>query len=329
MTVPFMSSKPWGLLGDTNFTVGSLNVWVDEPLVAPANVSTTVTLLVEACGGMDTEFSWPLPISYSPVMDAALQAGAEPFNVCAIREAVIGGDFIVKDPVIAASMCVGEKVSSFRTLLKTASLINPTATVGANKNLVIVPFGYNTSFAPAAPNLGFTSNDIYGMLCSIFLYSRGSVRIHLQPKNNLLANRSDNSQTCTITPTFVTNTGAARPGVYIYQAQNSYGENTINKSALFGPKIIGRVVDGQPVQFTVPQYQHTICRSNVTSGMNTLGTYQYSAGFMNSRTLINVGLSGVSDTNQYYNIYRSGGDDCNFGYFVSIPAMTSVNGGDT
>jgi len=106
--------------GNDSFT-GKLTLFVLNPLVAPANVSSSISVLVEVSAGEDFEWAGPAQPSGDPVFQWTPQSGRIVPQAgrkdCTITEESVGG---ARDSqsLMSARAAIGERVLSFRSLLK-------------------------------------------------------------------------------------------------------------------------------------------------------------------------------------------------------------------
>jgi len=92
-----------------------------------------------------------------------------------------------------------------------------------------------------------------------------------------------------------------------------------------GPQQFNHVFANFSTETTVPQHHRYHSRSNVDHLVNTNIPYSFAALNLSSRTLLTAYTPGVSSFGSVL-VCRGGGDDCNFGVFVSIPPMQAAIG---
>jgi hypothetical protein len=92
---------------------GYVIISIIDPLKAPATVSSTCNILIEAFGASDLEYAQPKRIEYEPYWPTAAQMG----DPCELDYATIGGASITPSDIFARS-CIGEKILSLRSLIK-------------------------------------------------------------------------------------------------------------------------------------------------------------------------------------------------------------------
>jgi hypothetical protein len=323
ITIPYINSAPWL---DTNERQipGNFSIYVEDKLVAPATVPQNIRLIIEVAGGPDMEFAYPVNAFLNPGLRAVPQSGKKgenPENVCAIVNATIGGTTTNENDIINSALCIGEKISSFRTLVKHFnSLPNNTSPIFGSFS-AFVPFG-----APwwtidiAAPTAPSYFCDLYGTLSSIFLFSRGGVRwkavplntgtVDLNVRQRIIYHQPLQSTSPTVT-TMVTNSATVdfagnAPSVAPYSN---------------GPKVIARMADLQPIEVTVPQYHRWHSRINIAHITDAL-PYQTAKPNYTTPILIQIApIGAVAFGTTKFAWFRAGADDTNFGVFISIPPM--------
>jgi len=319
--VPFVSSSAWKpVFGDEN-NVGTIAVYVVDPLIAPDTVSNTITFLLEVAGGEDLSFAVPLSqASQVPVFGITPQSGnlAEKPNVCLESVSYIGGSNM-QDNIDNSAYCIGEHVSSWRSLLKMFIPLNDTTefTVGTNAQIDIVPYAWDYYYETAAPNNPNWTSDFYGTMCSIFALSRGGVRFKFADSLNLVGTSTVQMGNPVAVTTPFTNllvrSSLATPDLT--------GKQLLRYTA--GVRTLGNSAVGIPLEVAIPQYHRFHSRSNIDHMCNTQYQYTMAPGRLATRTVISASFP---TSNPYAGVYRSCSDDGNFGMFVSIPPMTIVPG---
>jgi hypothetical protein len=215
--VPFVSTRPWMQTyydiktsvasGDArNVATGCVQISVINPLVSPANVSSTVEVLVYA-SMKHAQFASPVrpPIYPYNIPDVA-QIGKA--RLIKTEESSAAQNVPSDLPLLPYSTCVGEVITSFRQLLKRSSFLGRVTITKASatssspgatgSGFVIFPW------APVSPQRGtftvaasgamsptiqnsytwynndnFQVPDLYSNVYSMFSFFRGSVRYKL------------------------------------------------------------------------------------------------------------------------------------------------------
>lgn len=316
--IPFISEASYLSLGSS---IGNLGITVLDPLVAPATVSSSITMLVEKCGGPDLEFAVPTPFTSSvytgiiPQSGSAFSSVEQSTNVCSNQDSTLGATTIKPDFSINALNCVGEKISSVRTLLKLPCFATNTGTYTPANYLLVTPFIITTGTVFSTTNtLPSQVGDLYSNFASCYTFSRGGVRIKFLDNVAVTATQPGLIALYTNQPVF---TGMlSNLAVYNTAAPNGQTYTTTRNNmpvVYYKPGYSGEV--------QVPQYGRYHSRANASCIGNNLRNYDDSFGAAPRVYLVRqtYPLSTV-DTH----VLRSGSDDLNFGSFISIPPMITT-----
>jgi hypothetical protein len=333
VTVPFLSSSPWKNTGaessSGNFRTGQILVYVLEPLVAPSNVTSSATLILEVAGGPDLEFAVPaVSIPQCPVYNVVPQSGGiqsakSDDNDCSLLQTIVGSSSIVTDNHQSALSCVGERLSSFRTMLKmTNALPWWTASPTAAKFLNIYPFACNGTWSAATPVYPQVTPDLISVLSSIYLYSRGSVRYKIQTNLQNLTNPEFSAVSYMVAlPAGATFTDVFSVGNTDIAVQTSY------RARCLTPQVFHHIAQNQAAELSVPQYHRYHSRVNTEhlcmSNIPCIPTTRTALGTAFGITFFagqNPGTTNIVP-------HRLAGDDFNFGGFISIPPMMNASVG--
>lgn len=332
LTIPYLNESPW-MDSDDNGAIGTFGIYVEDKLVAPSTVPQSCVLLIEVAGGPDMEFACPVPSYLSPALRAAPQSGIisreEPNNACSLVTAAIGGTELHENDVVNAAMCIGEKISSFRALLRHSNSLVGTAITAASSYKNFIPFAIPVYIADlAAPVIPFTTSDLYGTLASCYLFSRGGVRLKMLVLNDSDATQKVRTLVSYLSPRNRTDASPSR----IYDNPGTTLESNATNPFEYqnGPKVLSRTADGQPLEVFVPQYHRYHSRVNMDHSVSTTFPYSFAKPSTVTPFIVDVQAPGVVAYNAYRaNWFRSGADDCNFGVFISIPPMVTATGSVT
>jgi hypothetical protein len=324
--VPFISSSPWKSVRGTDNNLGTIGIYTVDPLQAPSSVPGSIYFLCEVSGGPDFEFAVPRNnTSLVPCFGVTPQSGkmfSSKNDSCSIERVSIGASSEAVN-INNSAFCIGESVTSFRSLLKTFSLMLNQGSYDTTKNIVsFLPFAWDYYYNNASPVIPNWNPDIYGTLCSIFAMSRGGVRWKfIEPLGP--ANSATNTLCGFTTVSLDQTTGPINQ--MIYEGTGNYISPTeIFIGSSTGTRAFFQSGVGVHPEVNVPQYHRYHSRSNLDHMCNT--TYNYSTGIGNLSTRNFVEY--YSTNNNPLSIpMRAGSDDVNFGCFISIPPMTLVANG--
>jgi len=304
------------LYTDIANNIGTLTVRVIDPLVAPATVSSAITILCEVAGGSDMEFFGPR--FASTPQGIVPQSGLS--EDCKIYSHTIGNTQIAANPTLASSAGPGEKISSFRSLIKRFTPLR-TNTVGTTTD----SFGI-TVLCDALPvrsssaSLSYIESDFYGCIASFYAIVGGGVRFRDVISNSRL-----------------TKTGS--PTQAFYQISNTPAVTSIISAVgtplaadMMNNSIVQETQHNSVITVEIPQYSNYIAKASSDLIMeegaailkynpnSTLGT-----GNTNVLKVVvsaNNGPLLVSTINPtLHTLHRSGADDSNFYCFVSVPPL--------
>lgn len=288
-------------------------VFVLDPLIAPSTVTSSIKLLMEVAGGDDIEFQVPRQMNVVPMQVGEYQMGDD--SECGFSTTVFGGK---KDQtVIASEMCVGEHITSFRQLLKIPCVSSVTdGNNGAFPYAHFSPFAVSVGYVNAgSATVTYTYPDLYSILGSCYALHRGSVRIKMvqnighmvtQDVDNALAYYQDAA------PDFsdwVVNVNSDRLG-------NTDARGCCNTIT---QPFVSTLNNG--IEVTVPQYSRTHSRAvadHIVSADAGINSAVNDTTTLDPFTLVVDRCAGMSSG---YYFSRCGGDDLEFGMFISTPLL--------
>jgi len=313
--VPYISEFSYKTI---NGFIGNLAIVVIDPLVAPATVSTNVTILVEKAGGPDIEFAVPTASSYSyytgitPQSGGAFSSSGSAPSACNNYDGTIGNSLIKSDGHLNSLFSVGEKIISVRSLLKlpTALLFSSVAT--ANTYLITAPFSISTGIVNGAVNtVPSILNDTYSKFAACYVYSRGGIRLKFIDDLAVTA-----AVAVGVTLYSQNGTTAADTNVLSYQTV-SPATNTFASTKHNLPTVYYKA--GYSGEVQVPQYGRVHSRPNAEAVVNISSAL----GLPNKLTLPRIFISRSSVPASTFNtvVLRSISDDGNMGGFISVPPM--------
>jgi hypothetical protein len=321
LTVPYISSTPFRntIAGNGNST-GLIEIYVIDPLTGPSTVANSIPIIVEISAGPDYELAVPRALNHAPAVNIVPQSGAGFSNTtsaCEMTDTTLGVSQLSSDDHLNAAACVGEKVSSFRTLLKSFNYLPfQTAPAAANKFLNVAPFNVPVYYDIAVNASSSQVGDLYSVLSSIFLFSRGSVRL----KVNMAGIGTSN-----VFSSSLYNASAAALSISDLSALNGLGFSGITADSTSNVlRTYSHISQNLCAEVQVPQYNMMHSRVNWEHFANVnITTPVYSGRSKSVVSFMNLGLN-LSPTTA---LHRAGGDDANFGFFISIPPLVSVMSG--
>mgnify|MGYP002062111961 CR=1 FL=1 len=314
---------------------GVLTIDVVDQLIAPSTVSSSITFLLEVCAGDDVEFAIPAPFNVVPqyaVPQSNMETSGSKSGTNKHLSFTIGNTSINANPVVASSYCIGDKISSFRAMLKRFSPIAPSSRVAAStKRLngttaVVTPDMVPVASTSTTTYLWFPDN--VGIVASCYLMWSGGIRL-----------RDVYDFASTANPTLITNSNMITATYGTPVSYNQTDIATSNSSLNYCPPnyhmVLQTAVINNVITVEVPQYTTALSRNLVdimSFQADSPASYmQYTSSA--SATQASVSFNGptkaganTSPTDGYdlHNVYRALSDDGNFSYFISVPPMLSV-----
>jgi hypothetical protein len=315
--IPYISDSPYRETYSSNEgSTGFFSLLVLDPLIAPATVSQSISIIVERCTGPDFEFGVPESQAYTYFSGITPQSGAlEPFSECSNLNTTIGTSACTDDQALNALHCIGERISSVRALLKMPNRLNTLADPTVSGYLNVTPFGIPTGTIVTTVNTPPPVNaDIYASFASCYVYSRGGVRIKFLDDVTV-------TQSAPLSIILDTRDGSttSRQQLVHYAALDPAGT------------ALTSVMNNMPVMYyrasftgevQVPQYFRFHSRVNSDCVMNVANLY--ANGGAGLAPAVFVTRRAIPLTNSKATVLRSISDDGNFGGFLSIPPMIFV-----
>nr|UNY42187.1 MAG: polyprotein [Picornavirales sp.] len=185
-TVPYISPTPYTLClpSHPDGGIGSLSIFVVDTLLAPSTVPSAISILVEIAAGPDMEWAVPVLNDLNTVVNLVPQSANFRWgddSACNILNKTIGTARVTEDQDASALYCIGEKITSFRALLKKPNILTYSGvTPSPDKYFSVVPyFVQMTNLTGVTVTRSEVNADTYAMLAPCFLYSSGGVRVKL------------------------------------------------------------------------------------------------------------------------------------------------------
>jgi hypothetical protein len=242
-------------------------------------------------------------------------------DVCRIEDTTIGCSTASDDKSLNAAACIGEKITSFRTLLKSTSLLNYILPPDASKFLLIRPYFASVYFNSLTNPFPYQIGDLYSTLSMIFGMSRGGVRLKVltDASKNLaypsVAYLESLQSTDTFNATSVWYPSATAAGG---------GTNTINRFNGV-PLTMCHTHANYCSEFAVPQYSKFHSRATFDTMVNENLPNIVSDTTLGDRNVVTFFIPGQTTIDSPL-VFRGGSDDANFGVFISIPPMQKALG---
>jgi hypothetical protein len=330
---PYISPTPWIHTG-TGGTAGSIYIRVVDPLVAPATVSSTVTILVEANGGPDFEVAG-LPNAFlQPVTPATYQMGMveneDSPSPCEVEQYEIG---TLTNDLYYSAVSVGERINSFRQLgKKYYPILWNNAVVGTTD--FTPPAGYFSAIYPTASTIvtsgaiGLTGNsfsDLFSILSSAYGYYRGGVRLRLSS----VSSQGEGGTLRYVVGVWATPNGQPS-GVnapVFYQTTNTNVHSIppinsmISNISIFNDEATGGV------DIHVPAYTPKLVRATGLETWvwaNSAGSGVWATPALNANQVSPLAITVTAGNVQFQSVwFRSMADDGEFGRFISFPPTST------
>lgn len=309
--VPYISAEVYS---HWDVSIGTLQVRVLDPLVAPSSVPTNITLVWEVAGGDDMEFAVPLVPDFEPWIPAATESG---FRYIAETQSGYEaiprhklGEAVAIDKALPASVCMGEKPESMRQMCK---IYNPIAFTAGDHEIdvaggaALVVRAYQrpvvtqvTSISTAVAR-GNVYADWLTLISAMYCMETGSMRLTCVP--DTVVNHFHGS--------LAEDTGNGMVTTAVWSALDS---RTIRSPV--------HLPSGGPIDFQVPPYQNTIGRIVASHWECTAVPVLTATGVKTTFRMVTAAGTGAFRTF----VARTGADDYNcYGFISCVPMIaTSV-----
>jgi hypothetical protein len=315
--VPYISETPY-LDTETGLrsAFGRIEVRVIDPLVGPATVASTISIIMEMALGKDAEFYGYRKLLSSAVQEVSLQSGDFP---------PLGGMTSHKFQVTSSSIAIGERIGSLRLLMKKFVALSKAVVPADDTDPVgtiytVAPFGTSSVNKVADSYTRVHLNDIYGEMMGIFLYSRGGIRLKATStagSRSIVARLIASDRPYGITNVF--NSG-------VVPSPNIWSPDTIFSNAC--NFVMEQNNNSAGLEVQVPQYSYCHSRCNPNYICCNTAPFVDSDDHMSNNYVVQASayepLLGDSRNTAAAQLrfYRAAADDADFSFFVSIPPMT-------
>lgn len=322
IVVPYISASMYtGFLS----SIGRLQISVVDPLIAPATVTGSITILCEIAAGDDFEVAVPGG-AMSPTLVVPQSGLPSAYN---IMTGTIGSSKVEANPTLASSVSMGDKVSSFRPLLKRFYMMRQNTSVSASTILLNSPgVGVVTDYIPIlplAPATPYFTSDLVATIASCYSMWRGGVRIRDVLSRGMLNTTKNASPIVAVLNT--DDLGSYSVPIVKSGTAASFAPVSQNFS-----RVYQEVDKNAIVTLEVPQYSEHLARATqdcfslgttAAFNYNSFSTFATSTGnivYINAPAGVSASITPV-DGYQLHNVHRALADDGNFMGFVSIPPM--------
>jgi len=309
MAVPYTSVANYYPTDGTQQSIGNFRIYILDKLVAPDTVVPKVDVIIEVYGGEDLEYAMPKQIDWQPYGPNVPQSAQ--YDPTLLQAGVVGDAKISIDNKLShARMCMGEVITSLRSLLKVPlvwDITDKTAWSVPTTETDIwpwtIPFTYyltptTVSDSPLWPDYFTHIGCAYAMM-------RGSIDFYID------------YQTDSKTVSRLTKWNPETPQAFIY------GKGTLT-DPFFSYKSIPVVIENTAVtggvQIKVPYYS----TFPSVATMDAKWTSAAEVASLKGTTLPNYYLQTYNFTAGTSYVRRSAGDDFSFGMFSSIPPMLII-----
>lgn len=307
--IPYMSVTPYRSCAGFDSITGRILLSVLNPLVAPAVVPSTVPLMIEISAGPDFEWAQPADPLYPRITQTFVpQVGGR--NDCEIVTGVLGNATLHNSNT--ARLCAGERILSFRSLVKRFNEILHRSPNTPATFLQFNPFQADIAFVDTttAYSDSIYDPDMYTWLISMFALSRGAVRLKVIQRQPLT--------TCLPQAFAVPSNGTLPADNFTFNATVSLPVQTgfapTRAQALFREEN-----GGVEIEFPYYSRTHSSASADLLYNSSTGNAIKTSPQGVTTRSLGYVWYETTPASTP--RIYRAAGEDFSVGLFVSVPPV--------
>jgi len=312
--IPYMSLTPYRSTAGLDSAYGTVTLTILNELVAPANVPSTINILIEASAGPD--FEWAEPCDFPGTVAQTFVPQMASRNDCAITTGVVGGAEInLKNE--ASRACVGERVFSFRSLLKRFTLLVPNSAITPASYVSFYPFNNMINYFEGVTTTSTALQpDAYNLIGSCYALSRGAVRLKFvstDVTSSLLfaatvPMKSDYSAQLNSNFSWAATPINGTPSSYPYRANRA--------QATF------RNDNNGGVEIEVPYYNRThstaVCDTYAAPPIGNAMNFRFNGPVPRVAGYVYFAVTPASVPL----VYRAASDDHSFGLFMSVPPVS-------
>jgi len=315
-TFPFASLHPYRPIFGNDAPYGVVSVKVLNPLIAPSSVSSSVSLLFEASAAEDFEWSYPRSLQEVPVYCITPQSGK---LVNEIASSEVGFSSFM-DCLAPARVCMGERVMSFRQLIKRFNPLILSFPGSVDAYFKALPYTIFVNVITASGMGGDLLHasecipDVYSHIACCYALMRGGVSYKI-----LDSAESDNKQmNIRNLPQSLASTSIATSN-FAYAASSpavmgGFGNGDNNSLTYSG------ITAGLEVEF--PYYSRSYSYATADAHNNAGVDLGYIMLSTAPRTVMDLSWSSNPTATTFF---RAGAEDVALGLFVSTPGFTSWN----
>jgi hypothetical protein len=324
--IPYISRYAWSTAGTRT---GVLSIRVVDALVAPATVSSTVTILAEVAAGDDMQWSIASAVTSMQPTQFVPQSLGNP-NKISIN---IGNTQTMGDSITPSAFTIGDQITSFRSMLKRYYPVVPSSRALVNTStrangLILDVYHDLIPIRALVPAADSVTCDIVGAVASCYTFWGGGIRIKDVLATGLVGDPASiftsNMSTVSFVPKF---NGAEQDFWFNLNPPSTIALKNVHQ-------IIQNVWENGTLVTEIPQYTRTLkrCipdawfwRPNVADPDSVSYRDNLTQGYVRIATPAGLGAVPALADYDYHNIYRSLADDGEFSLFISIPPMVNAS----
>lgn len=296
ITFPWTSLTPYLTTADS---YGLLQVYVLNPLIAPATISTACDILMEASGAPDFEFAAPKNAPLSPAIFTPQSGIATSKKIESVMD-----NSTLKVGLEPAMYCVGERVQSIRQIIKRFSTFFMPLTVTAVPTLAISPQINYIATVGATSGLKISNGmrvDTLSYYAPLFRFWRGSTRVKV----------IDPTTATALFTSLVYNNSVAYSSPCVGTTQSPASSVVSDQPTVTIPSLSGGG------EYEVPYYSlthasHVVMHSGALQSRETVD---------NQATLFVTQSAPFTTATR---VYRAAGDDYSLGFFIGTIPLAST-----
>lgn len=296
ISVPYMSTNTWLPTEPVGSTNGNFYIMALDSLVAPADVPSSISVLVSVRGAPD--FAIAQPSQAIPAV-AVAQSGLGKDETLQLNIGDIapsGNDFSKN------SQCIGETFLSLKNLISVYRFCGVTFSMNEVTSVSLVPHAFSYKGTTGYNNF---ERDILSPIAMCYALYRGGINIYIPQEVN---------STRLLTSSLATSTANTHP-------IESFAVDRANTLAFIhaSPTQVYRL-DQNNAHVNIPFFNYTPSASVIDSAYNLSSSAVLAKVHptLNFRILSNGNAPSVASN---FDIFRCAADDYQLGCFISIPVL--------